>query len=307
MSKGSFMMLEQRGILSITGRDAGSFLQGYVTSDVDELTNTDWNAGAFCNLKGRMIANFRMLNHTGNLLISMNRSLVEPTHQFLKKYIVFSKAETSDVSNDYCVIGILGDGCAEAIKNIFGSVPEADTCYQLVDDHFILRIPGVNDRFEIWLKSESAETVAAALTSQLSLASEAEWSLSEVQSGWAWLSQKTTEQYLPQMLNLQAQEAISFSKGCYLGQEIVARMQYLGQLKRTMHRFSVDSASQPVAGDKIISPDGATVGEIVIAEASDAGFEVLAVIKTSDEDEALLLASGEALDALPLPYHCAAE
>jgi len=307
MSKGSFGMIEQRGILSVIGRDACSFLQGYVTSDVDELTTTDWNAGAFCNLQGRMIANFRMLNHSGDLIISMDRSLVEPTHQFLKKYIVFSKADTSDVSDDYCVLGLLGEGCAAAIEEIFGSIPDAETSYQQVDGHFILSIPGASDRFEIWLRKESAEAVIAALSARLIRATEAEWSLSEVQSGWAWLAQETTEQYIPQMLNLQAQEAISFNKGCYLGQEIVARMQYLGQLKRRMHRFSVNSANRPVAGDKINSSDGASVGEIVVTEASDTGFEVLAVIRESDDDQALFLTSGEALDALTLPYHCAAE
>jgi folate-binding protein YgfZ len=138
------------------------------------------------------------------------------------------------------------------------------------------------------------------------------WALEEIQSGWAWINAETSEQYIPQMMNLQAQDAISFDKGCYLGQEIVARMQYLGQLKKRMYRFSLATDTPPKVGDEVINAEGKQVGEIVACSAvqvssdnvTNRAYEILAVIREEQTGD-LQLASATQLTSLPLPYKCA--
>ncbi len=304
MDKGNLVILESRGILRVSGRDASSFIQGYITSDVNALTDGNWQPGAFCNLQGRMVANFRMVNRSGDLLISMDKELVETTARFLQKYIVFSKAKTTDATDNYRVLGVLGTDCQLALEQVLGSWPTADAGCTEIDGHLILSVPGELPRYEVWLNSSSAEGIIAQLAERLTLSDPEIWTLAEIRAGWSWLSAETSEQYIPQMLNLQAQDAINFKKGCYLGQEIVARMQYLGQLKRRMYRLGVmKAATKPGVGDKLHNDDGAVIGEIVMSAANNGGHEVLAVCREPGEG-VLNLESGAKAEILSLPYHC---
>lgn len=310
MSNSSFTLLENSGMLCVTGRDATNFLQGYVTNDVQQLSPEIWQSGAFCNLKGRMVANFRMINQPGQLLIKMDKPLVDVTRQFLQKYIVFAKAETLNVSDAYCQVGIAGDAGASVIQEIFGRAPEGDQICSVYDEHIIVLLPGEYPRYELWLKSDTAATVLDALAEHLPRAAYQAWLLKEIQAGWAWITTETSEQYIPQMMNLQAQDAISFDKGCYLGQEIVARMQYLGQLKRRMHRYRVTMDKPPKVGDKILTQEEKVTGEIVSCAAENidsqvSAYEILAVVRETETD-ALHLESHAQAELLPLPYTCTA-
>lgn len=310
MSHSSFTLLENSGMLSVTGRDATQFLQGYITNDAQQLSPEIWQPGAFCNLQGRMVANFRMVNQAGQLLIKMDRKLVDVIKQFLQKYIVFSKAETLNVTDSYCQVGIAGKAGTSVLKGIFGTVPEGDQICAVSDQHLIVLIPGEILRYELWLQSGSAATILDALGEHLVQVDCQSWALQEIQAGWAWITAETSEQFIPQMMNLQAQDAISFNKGCYLGQEIVARMQYLGQLKRRMHRYRTVTDNPPKVGEEILTGEDKVTGEIVswaperIGQQSNA-YELLAVVRHTETDS-LHLATGAQLESLPLPYTCTA-
>jgi len=310
MSNNSFTLLENSGMLSVTGRDAIQFLQGYITNDAEKLSAEIWQPGAFCNLQGRMVANFRMVNQTGELLIKMDKPLVDVIQQFLQKYIVFSKAETADATDSYCQVGVAGEAATTVLEQIFGSVPDGDQSCSVKDGHVIILISGDNPRYELWLQSDTAKTVLDALGKDLVQLDYQTWALKEIQAGWAWITTETSEQFIPQMMNLQAQDAISFDKGCYLGQEIVARMQYLGKLKQRMHRYRIITDNPPKLGDKILTSEEKVIGEIVsyASESVDSQtntFEILAVVRDTETD-ALHLESGTQLESMPLPYHCAA-
>jgi folate-binding protein YgfZ len=311
MSNSSFTLLENSGILGVTGRDAIQFLQGYITNDAQHLSSEIWQPGAFCNLQGRMVANFRMVNQSGQLLIKMDRQLVDVVQQFLQKYIVFSKAETLNMTDSYCQVGIAGEAGATVLKDIFGNLPEGHQTCSVHDDHIIILLPGESHRYELWLQSGTSATTDTleTLGKHLIPVDEQAWCLKEIQSGWAWITADTSEQFIPQMMNLQAQDAISFEKGCYLGQEIVARMQYLGQLKRRMHRYRVVADNPPGVGDKILTSDDKVNGEIVCwaSEYADPPadvYEMLAVVRDTEADS-LHLESGAQLELMPLPYTCA--
>jgi folate-binding protein YgfZ len=310
MSNSSFTLLENSGILGVSGRDAIQFLQGYITNDALQLSPEIWQPGAFCNLQGRMVANFRMVNHTGQLLIKMDRHLVDVVQQFLQKYIVFSKAETQNLTDSYCQIGVAGAAAVSVLADIFGSVPEEAQTSSVHDGNVIVLIPGEGPRYELWLQSDTSAATLDALGKHLVPVDEQAWRLQEIQSGWAWITAGTSEQFIPQMMNLQAQDAISFEKGCYLGQEIVARMQYLGQLKKRMHRYRVNTDNPPRVGDKILTSDAKVTGEIVSwatenADPTAIAYEMLAVVRDTETDS-LHLESGAQLELMPLPYTCAA-
>ncbi len=239
--------LSKFGFLAVTGRDAHKFMQGYTTCDVNKL-GADKHLGAICNLQGKTLTNFRIADIPDGLLLRMHRDRIASTMEFLSKYIVFSRASLTDVSGEWHCYGLIGEA------------PAADRG----DVHLGLS----NDRTEIWsmtpLPDASEDTLA--------------WDQRDCLAGTAWICVATAEQFLPQMIGLSAGRGIDFDKGCYLGQEIVARAQYRGALKRHLYRGTVSNAPPP--GSVVMDTDGKSIGTVVAA----AGTEMLAVVRSSTKD-----------------------
>ena len=233
--------LKDFGFLSVTGRDAQKFLQGYTTCDLEDLGEQEVRSGAICNIKGRMVCNFMICRESDGFLLRVKRSLIEPTVAFLGKYIVFSKATAEDRSADFNCYGSLSadDNFPQALHEITPT-PEGR----------ILRLS--EQRYELWVTSslEADGDVS-------------EWLAVELADGVVWVDDKTTEEYIPQMFNLHGTGGISFTKGCYLGQEIVARMQYRGELKNRLHLGSTDAANAPSVGTKVVNLEGKNAGAVV--------------------------------------------
>lgn len=240
--------LDQFGFLAVTGRDAVKFLQGYTTCDLEKLKENQVMRGAICNIKGRMVSNFLVIRITDGLLLRLDRALVTVTETFLKKYIVFSKAELADLSDTTFCYGAPGDSLtadqSDVPQEIYGLTHTADGHLLKVD----------TDRFEYWttIRPEAG-------------GSKVVWQTQELNSGVVWVNSKTSEEYIPQMFDLHNQLGISFDKGCYLGQEIVARMQYRGELKNRLHlcELPADAPVDSDVGSRILSGDGKKLGEIV--------------------------------------------
>jgi folate-binding protein YgfZ len=271
--------LPEFGFLAITGRDALKFLQGYTTCDLATVVPGSPGIGATCNIQGRMLANYRIAAIETGFLLRMHHSLIEPTISFLKKYIVFSKAELLDASTTYHCYG--HTSTANATDNSL----VADLVADLVID-----IDAAGERQEYWSKQDLSITDDPIQRDA--------WHLAELEAGLVWLDSTSIEEYIPQMLNLDALGGISFKKGCYLGQEIVARMQYRGQLKRKLHRgqVSIEASEKVQPGTPILSATGSTAGKVV----ASAGREFLAVTKIADTDTIFQLSSGENLTLTPL-------
>ena len=161
-------------------------------------------------------------------------------------------------------------------------------------------------RVELWAPAEQASAVSATLAASLPEGSLNDWLLGQVRAGIGQVMGPTRELFIPQMINLQAVDGVSFKKGCYTGQEIVARMQYLGKLKRRQYRLALDQQAIPAPGAEIFSPThGSSVGEVVIAASTGEGCELLAVLSADAvNDDNLHLGSleGPRLHVLSLPY-----
>ncbi|MBJ9976023.1 folate-binding protein YgfZ [Pseudomonas sp. S75] len=297
-----FCPLSHEGILAVRGSDAGKFLQGQLTCNLDYLSLEHASLGARCMVKGRMQSSFRILPEGDGFLLAMDRELLDAQLADLKKYAVFSKAKLTDESAAWSRFG-LNEG-ARALQALGVQPPEG--AGSTVRAHDLIAIAVSPGRTELWAPAERAPQVQAELAALLPEAPLNDWLLGQIRAGIGQVMGPTRELFIPQMINLQAVDGVSFRKGCYTGQEIVARMQYLGKLKRRQYRLALEQAPAPLPGSEIFSPThGSSVGEVVIAATAAQGVELLAVL-TADavEDDNLHLGSlqGPRLTLLDLPY-----
>ncbi|MCB1694134.1 MAG: folate-binding protein YgfZ [Pseudomonadales bacterium] len=254
--------LDNYGFLAITGKDAQKFLQGYATCDIEDITDTLTAIGATLNLQGRMVTSFRLARIEDGFLLRMSRDLVPATQEFLKKYIVFSKAQMNDLSDTLYCYGISGE--------VDGG-PAANREIARLGDGYIVRVSD-SARFEAWSPDAELSIVGA------SAGEPADWFAAEIDEGMAFLTAVTAGEFIPQMFGYDEIGAVDFDKGCYLGQEIVARMHYRGASGRKLFRGT--SSAAPVVGDTISDPAGKAIGTVVAAAAG----RLLAVVQSKADD-----------------------
>lgn len=306
--------LDDQAFVVVSGVDARKFLQGQLTCNLDEVTATHSVSGSYCTVQGRMITSFRVAQRgDGALLLRMHSSVIDSTVQTLKKYGVFSKVQIG-AGNDWLALSLEGRDSQKLLATIApeftASLPadklstkDAAFCNELL---IAVQTDAAAQRFELWVsraivadiwnRLEAATTAAASL-----------WRLRNIRDGIGHVEAGSQDMFIPQMLNFQQTGFVHFRKGCYTGQEIVARMQYLGKLKRHMHRFEVHSDTTPAVGDELMTTASTqSIGNIVCVVASDEQrYEVLAVTTddTMDSDSLHIRdRSGQRFRRLELPY-----
>ncbi|MDN7142515.1 folate-binding protein YgfZ [Pseudomonas sp. JQ170] len=297
-----FCTLSHEGVLAVRGSDAGKFLQGQLTCNLNYLNESTSSLGARCMVKGRMQSSFRILPEADGFLLAMTRELLEPQLADLKKYAVFSKAKLTDDSDAWVRFGLSnGDAALQALGLEVPAQVDGVTRHD-----GLIAVVASTGRIELWVPAQQAEAVQAQLAAHLAQGTLNDWLLGQIRAGIGQVMAQTRELFIPQMINLQAVGGVSFKKGCYTGQEIVARMQYLGKLKRRQYRVALAGDQPPAPGTEIFSPThNSSVGEVVLAARAAEGCELLAVL-TADavEDNNLHLGSadGPGLALLSLPY-----
>lgn len=298
------MPLQQQGLLALDGIDAGKFLQGQVTCDVRELENHTTRLGAQCNIKGRMLLCFRALQTSNQqILLRMHKDLVNTGLSSFGKYSVFFKVKLADASEQYRHVGIAGPNAGQIVANMLNVRIDADNVWQSSGNHFVIRIN--ENRFECWLAIAEAEQTWQKLAAHCSLASQNEWTLLNIQEGLGDITPTTFEIFTPQAINFQLVNGINFRKGCYTGQEIVARLHYRGTLKRHMYRFefSINGNPLPTAGSELHNSAGKAVGEIVLAaQKTESIGELLASVVDDQLIDIFLPQNPQKLSRLSLPY-----
>jgi tRNA-modifying protein YgfZ len=245
-------------LLGLAGPDARSFLQGYVTCDVTRLTAGNALPGAFTNLQGRVAADLLLLELDGMPAFAIHRSVAASLRAGLQKYLHFSKSRLVDLSDRYLLLGIVAqNGAADLLAPAPSVMALAPLSVAACEGGRMVREPGVVPRFRLLLALEAARSVwsryhdAGAATGDDDL-----WTLVDIVSGIAHVQSATANEFLPQMLELDRIGAISFSKGCYLGQEIVARAQHRGQVKRRLQRLAWQGSVLPAPGTSLRDAEG---------------------------------------------------
>ena len=297
-----FCTLSHEGVLAVRGADASKFLQGQLTCNLNYLSDTQASLGARCTQKGRMQSSFRILLEGDGVLMAMASELLEPQLADLKKYAVFSKSKLTDESAAWVRFGI--DHGDAALGSLGLELPaETD---RVVRSDGLIAIRVSPDRAELWVSADQAGAIKGKLSALLAEGDLNQWLLGQIRAGIGQVMPGTRELFIPQMLNLQAVGGVSFKKGCYTGQEIVARMQYLGKLKRRLYRLQLDASERPEPGTQLFSPShGSSIGEVVLAAHGEQQIELLAVLQAEAAEAGDLhvgAVDGPALHLLDLPY-----
>ena len=265
--------LDTFGFFTVTGRDAQKFLQGYTTCDLEDLDEGHVQTGAVCNIKGRMLCNFLICREPDGFLLRLRRSLIEPTIAFLSKYIVFSKAVLEDRSQTLNCYGL-----SEAADDF----PQVLHAISSQNSGRLIKTSAA-PRFELWSPDELSADEKGPSGDLVA------WEQAELAEGIIWVDETSSEEYIPQTFNLHTLGGISFSKGCYLGQEIVARMQYRGELKNRLHLGTCDAGV--AIGARVINPEGKSAGTII----ARAGTSFAAVLRAGQSE--YRLEDGTPIDA----------
>ena len=301
--------LSHLNLVGIAGEDAESFLQGQVTNDVRDLTDDHFQISACCTPKGRMFANFIAFRYGGKIVLQLPRDTQQILLKRLPMFILMSKVKLSDASDDLVCIGLLGESVPALLQQHFNQVPEKIWSAFQQDGFTLLRHPGETPRIAVAGEPAAMIDLWRKLTPSATPCDSNRWLLANIRAGIPTVYGSTSESFIPQMANMQLIQGVSFTKGCYTGQEVVARTKYLGKIKRRMYLARIDGSHCPLPGETLFSAgsqSGQGAGRVVDAQRSpDGGCELLAVIEIAshDEDDVHIgSVDGEKLRFLPLPY-----
>lgn len=304
--------LSHYGMLEVRGPDAEKFLQGQLTCSATEVTPELSSPGAYCTVKGRVVTSFQLLRPQSDVfLLRMRRDLLDITARTLSKYIVFSKAKLA-IAEPLLGIGLHGDTIGALLRESIGALPTRLSGTVSYGDGLLLQCDSAGTQYEYWGPAATTAALWLHCVPRCTAIGSRYWRWLQIRSGNAEICAATSEMFLPHMLNYHVTGAINFKKGCYTGQEIVARTHYRGQVKRHLLRAAL-SGSALAAGSDIIDSGGKSMGNVVDSVAINAATaELLAVTAAINEnaaaeneggDTATFLRAGAAeLRPLELPY-----
>ena len=258
--------LSQFGTLKVSGADAQTFLQNMLSSDVREISEQLAQFSSLNSPKGRVLATFLIWRTGADYFLYLPRSLCAAIHKRLSMYVLRSKVKVEEVSEQQLCLGLSGDGASTLLQTCMGAAPNEVMSVAQHDNASVIHLG--QQRFQInttpqhapalWqqlLTPPSPRVRGAGGEGNARPAGSACWDWLNIRAGIPVITAATQEQFVPQMANLELIGGVSFKKGCYPGQEIVARMQYLGKLKRRMYLAHLESDTAPLAGDELYSAE----------------------------------------------------
>jgi len=300
--------LSQIGILAVRGADAETFLQGQFTNDVRHLDAAHSQLNGYCSPKGRLLATFRIFRSDAAYMLCMPSAMLESVRKRLQMFIMRSAVTLEPASERLLHIGVSGANAQAALEGMIQTLPADVDGVTQSGEFTVLRIPGIAPRYEIFALLSAMEKLWETLAAHAAPAGTAAWELLDIQAGLPSIVAETADAFVPQMVNFGLIGGVSFKKGCYTGQEVVARMQYLGKLKRQMYLARIPTEQSPQPGDDVFSADDAaqSAGKIVNAQPHpDGGYAVLAVIQIGSREAGTVhygAADGPELIFSELPY-----
>lgn len=308
--------LSHLGLLQLDGEDKASFLQGQVTNDINLLDGQHSQYAGYCNPKGRLLALFFAFAHHDHLHLQLPSALLEPIQKRLRMYVLRSKVSITDVSDSIRCIGVAGNQAETILKDIFGQAPTQAHELVSLENGTLMRMPGpdLTPRYQVFVAAENAADIWARLSAHAIAVGKPCWDWLEIRSGIPEISPATQEAFVPQMINLDALGGINYKKGCYTGQEIVARTHYLGKIKRRTQLAHIATGPNqvPQAGNDIFGAEensaensagnNTPVGKIVrSAPSPQGGFDVLAEVRLESLQASIRWQDVD-LQIMALPY-----
>lgn len=305
LTSSMYCRLDDFGVLSAAGGDAASFLNSQFSSDITALHPGDAALTSYSDARGRVLAVPRVFAERERLLLVMPSERIEPVRGQLAKYVLRADVQLVDCSADLPCLAVSGEIAAAPLEEIAGELPAQPWgAVALPGGGVLARAPGARPR---WLACGPAAAIAQleqALEGKVVGTDPASWRLLEIEAGVPHVYAATAEHFVAQMLNLDRLGALDFRKGCYPGQEVIARTHYLGRIKRRMHILRGETGDAPASGTTVYAA-GEAGGEIVdAAPHPDGGSLALAVLRLDTAAASLTLGAADgppATAALP-PY-----
>jgi folate-binding protein YgfZ len=306
-----FADLSHYGLISVHGDDAQAFLQGQLTNDVSRVDEKHSQLSGYCNAKGRLLANFRLFQRGDSYYLCLPAEMVEGLIGKLRMFVLRSSVTLEEADGTFVHLGVSGSDTEEELRSFVGEVPGRLHEVRQDERQAVIRVPGIHPSFEIFTDVDRASELWTRLNVRSAAIGAEAWRLLDIEAGIPMIYPETREAFVPQMVNLQLVDGVSFKKGCYPGQEIVARMQYLGKLKRRMYRVRIDTEVQPLPGEDVYCAvdESQSCGTLVSAAPHpDGGHAALAVLQIASAEGGAQLhlggtdGPGIALESLPYPF-----
>lgn len=292
--------------LTVHGPDSRTFLQGQTSCDWRSLGPTQATVGSYCNIKGRMMASFLGgFLADDHVLLRLRRDIAGMTRDMLAKYIVFSKAEIDFHADQRVAMGLSGAGASPLLDQLGLGIP-GGYLGQITDgESVVVQLDSAGQRFELWCPAATALDQWQWLSEHATIDSGEHWQADNIEAGLADICRATQDAYLPQMLCYHLIGGLSFKKGCYTGQEVIARMHYRGSLKKRLYRGRFASGAAVNEGDLLYSEGSQSIGQVLHRADSPEGIEILAVLtkaSAAQSHEIRTEAGASGMQLLPLPY-----
>lgn len=300
--------LSHLSLIAVGGADREAFLNGQLTNDVRRIDADRSQLSAWCSPKGRMLALFRVYRRPDTLWLELPAALRDTTMVRLRMYVLRSKVTLEHLDDVFVRLGIAGPAATTALKPPLSAVPQRVNDVVTSGDVLCVRLPGMDERFEIVAHPDQAIRLWTELQQRATPVGADAWTWRDIMAGIPAVLPPTADAFIPQMTNLDLLDAVNFEKGCYTGQEIVARLHYRGRLKQRMYRFHLAADALPAPGDPLYGSDqsGQSLGRVVSAAASpDGGYDLLAVTYIESVGAATLRLQrpdGPPLTLATLPY-----
>jgi hypothetical protein len=298
--------LGQFGSIRVSGEETQKFLQNLLSNDINAVTPKSAQLSSFNSPKGRMLATFLIWQQGGDYILQLPRTLTAAMHQKLSMYVLRARVKVSDASDELVCLGLAGKSATALIQQHFSAVPEQDMATLQQDSACIIRLAA--DRYQISTTPQQAMLLWESMGKTALKAGTGCWDWLNIRAGLPIVTPATQEQFVLQMANLDVLGGVSFKKGCYPGQEIVARTHYLGKQKRRMYLAHIESDTAPLPGNELYSaemPEQPCGMVINACAAPGGGFDLLGVMQISSYETKqvrLLSAQGATLQFLELPY-----
>ena len=286
--------LTNYGIISVNGKDRKKFLQGQVTCDMDKLTPTQALYGGYANIQGRLIGIFYAIEETENILLSLPESTIEPTINALKKYAVFSKVSFERPKLE--TIAVFGGPALIQLEALFNiEISNIKTATVTIDGIHILRTISDKDSFIIIGEGEKISELKNMLAAIATEVSEDGWQQFLISESICQLNQHSIEKFLPSEINVAKLGGVSFSKGCFMGQEVIARMHYLGKSKKNLKQIQISSENiqDIIPTARLVDENNKLAGEIAAICQIDTNQAMALVIMLKSKLNALSLTISE--------------
>lgn len=303
----TLMTLDDWALATITGKDNETYLQGQVTADVAKLNEHQHLLVAHCDAKGKMWSNLRLFRDAEGFAWIERRNVRDAQLTELKKYAVFAKV-TINPDDSRVLLGVAGFQARAALTNLFSILPDSENQAVRDGENTLLWLEHPGERFILVVNEETAQRVTEALRGEAELNNSQQWLALNIEAGLPVIDTANSAQFIPQATNMQALGGISFKKGCYTGQEMVARAKFRGANKRALWSLAGSASRVPEAGEDLEMQMGENwrrTGTVLAAAQLDDGRVLVQVVMNNDmEPDSVFRVRDDAgsLRIEPLPY-----